>query len=47
MKNLKRFLSFALALLMLSAINMTAFAAEDGGAWYDEAVSYVKENGFS
>ena len=53
MKNLKRFLSLALALSMLLALNMTAFAAvSDTGfsdvaanAWYADAVRYVRDNG--
>lgn len=52
MKNLRRIIALALALSMLLALNMTAFAAADtgytdvdAGAWYADAVQYVREHG--
>lgn len=52
MKNLRRIIALALALSILLALNMTAFAAADtgytdvdAGAWYADAVQYVREHG--
>lgn len=52
MKNWKRILCVLLALSLLAALNMTAFAAGgtgytdvDAGAWYADAVRYAREQG--
>lgn len=45
MKNFKRLLGVLLTIAMCLSILPAAYAAENGGAWYDAAVSYVKENG--
>ena len=50
MKNLKRFLSFLLAVTMLTALGITASAAEftdvPAGSDYAEAVQWAAEHGY-